>query len=73
MTTNLEMLMTRSREPAESLSDHSATPCRADALSLLAMVESLTAANPKLGERFQDWRQQIDDLLVGTIKDDLDT
>ena len=73
MTTNLEKLMTRSREPAESLSDHSATPCRADAVSLLAMVESLTAANPKLGERFQDWRQQIDDLLVGTIKDDLDT
>ncbi len=71
--TNLENLMTRSRKPAKSLSDHSITPCRADALSLLAMVESLTAANPKLGERFQDWRQQVDDLLAGTIRDDLDT
>ena len=71
--TNLENLMTRSRKPAKSLSDHSITPCREDALSLLAMVESLTAANPKLGERFQDWRQQVDDLLAGTIRDDLDT
>ena len=71
--TNLENLMTRSRKPAKSPSDHSITPCREDALSLLAMIESLTAANPKLGERFQDWRQQVDDLLAGTIKDDLDT
>ena len=71
--TNLENLMTRSRKPDKSLSDHSITPCREDALSLLAMIESLTAANPKLGERFQDWRQQVDDLLAGTIKDDLDT
>ena len=63
--TNLENLMTRTRKPAKSLSDHSITPCRADVLSLLAMVESLTAANPKLGERFQDWRQQVDDLLAG--------
>ena len=71
--TNLENLMTRSRKPAESLSDHSTTPCRADALSLLAMLESLTAANPKLGERFEDWRLQVDDLLAATVKDDLNT
>jgi hypothetical protein len=71
--TNLENLMTRSREPAESLSDHSTTPCRTDALSLLAMLESLKAANPKLAESFQDWRLQVDDLLAGTVKDDLDT
>ena len=71
--TNLENLMTRSRKPAKSPSNHSITPCREDALSLLAMIESLTAANPKLGERFQHWRQQVDDLLAGTIKDDLDT
>ena len=40
---------------------------------MLAMLEGLTAANPKLGASFQDWRLQVDDLLVGTVKDDLDT
>ncbi len=71
--TNFVKLMTRSRKPDEGLSDHAITPCRDDALSLLAIVDSLTAANPKLGSRFQDWRQRVHDLLAGPVKDDLPT
>lgn len=71
--TNSVNLMIRPRKSDEGLSDYSMTPCRDDALSLLAIVDSLTAANSKLGSRFQDWRQRVHELLAGTIKDDLPT
>ncbi len=73
MSTPSKHSFTRSRNPEQCLRERASAPCRAEALELLALADSLTAANAKLGARFDDWRQRVNDLLAGPITDDLAT
>lgn len=57
----------------EALPDRRPSACRAEALDLLAMADELVTAQPKLGEALHDWRQRVDDLLAGSMVDDLTT
>ncbi|MFC1776405.1 hypothetical protein ACFL3I_03575 [Pseudomonadota bacterium] len=65
--------MSRSRKPEEGMLDRSSSPCRAEALDLLAIADTLTAANAKLGKELDGWRQRVNDLLAGPVKNDLAT
>lgn len=70
---NLESSFLRARTPDQGLSDYPAKACQAEAENLLSIADTLSTANPKLGQQLNGWRQQVNELLGSTLADDLAT
>ncbi len=63
----------RRQGPEDGLANGPSRPCRAEAMDLLAIADTLASANPRISEGLDDWRRQVDELMAGDIGEDLAT
>ena len=60
----------RRQGPEDGLANGPSRPCRAEAMDLLAIADTLASANPRISEGLDDWRRQVDELMAGDVGED---